>query len=109
VVLKAFSTIAAGLAVFLASWLLFQTRANNRWQLALEDKQDRIQALQASIQQGSVNLQAQQQQLDTARQLSEQVGPAILRDLAELGSKNSNIALAVFLQKHGVEFRPNAE
>ena len=53
-------------------------------------------------------MESQQQQIETATQLNTQIGPSILNELASLQIKNNNIALAVFLQKHGIKANPPA-
>lgn len=101
-------TLAAVLALVLSVWIVFQTFSNGKLQQGIEAKQDGILSAQGEIQNLQQQLQAQQQQIETANQLANQVGPAILNELASLQMKNNNIALAVFLQKHGVQLQNNA-
>lgn len=88
----------------MAVWFACGTAANGKLQDGVHAKEAEILALQSKIQALQQTVQAQQQQIDTSNQLANQVGPAILRELFELQAKNRNIALAVFLQKHGVQF-----
>jgi uncharacterized protein YlxW (UPF0749 family) len=104
---KASFTIAAVLALVLSVWIVFQTFSNSSLQQAIQLKQEEIQVAQNEIQSLQQQLQAQQQSVEAASQLANQAGPAILNELASLQVKNNNIALAVFLQKHGVEIRNN--
>lgn len=98
------SAFAAGLALALSVWLGLGTLGNSGRQDGVRAREAEILALQSRIQGLQQRLQAQQQQIDTGNQLAAQTGPAILRDLMDLQAKNRNIALAVFLQKHGVGF-----
>ena len=101
-------TIAAVLALVLLVWIVFKTFSNSSLQQAIQLKQEEIQAAQNEIQSLQQQLQSQQQLVEAAAQLANQAGPAILNELAGLQVKNNNIALAVFLQKHGVGVRNNA-
>jgi peptidoglycan hydrolase CwlO-like protein len=94
--------LAALAAVGLAVWIFISTLGNTSLQQGIQAQQDQILALQTEIQSLQQELQAQQKQIETASQLNTQIGPAILNELANLQVKNNNIALAVFLQKHGV-------
>jgi SMC interacting uncharacterized protein involved in chromosome segregation len=98
------SAFAAALPLAMSLWLAFATLGNARLQEGGRAKEEEIQTLRSKIQALEQRLQEQQQQIDTTNQLANQIGPAILRDLVDLQAKNGNIALAVFLQKHGVQF-----
>lgn len=98
------SALATGLALAMSLWLAFGTLGNAKLQEGVRAKEAEIQTLRSNIQALEQRLQAQQQEIDTTNQLANQIGPAILRDLVDLQAKNGNIALAVFLQKHGVKF-----
>ncbi len=98
-------TLVAVLALVLSLWIVFQTFGNSKLQQDIQTRQDRIQAVQSEIQTLQQQLQSQQQQIESANQLANQAGPAILNEIATLQLKNNNIALGVFLQKHGVQVR----
>ena len=100
--------IVALAAVGLALWILISTVGNSRTQQGIQAQQDQILALQSEIQALQEQLQSQQQQIETATQLNTQIGPSILNELASLQIKNNNIALSVFLQKHGIRANPPA-
>jgi TolA-binding protein len=102
------ANIVALAAVGLAFWILISTVGNSRIQQGIQAQQDQILTLQSEIQTLQQQLQSQQQQIETASQLNTQIGPAILNELATLQFKNNNIALAVFLQKHGIQANPPA-
>jgi len=101
-------TLTALLALALSVWIVFQTFGNSKLQQEIQAKEVEIQLIQTEIQSLQQQIQAQQQQIETANQLANQAGPAILNEIAALQLKNNNIALGVFLQKHGVQIRQNA-
>jgi uncharacterized protein YlxW (UPF0749 family) len=100
-------TLTALLALVLSAWIVFQTFGNSKLQQEIEAKEGEIQLIQSEIQSLQQQIQTQQQQVETANQLATQAGPAILNEIATLQLKNNNIALGVFLQKHGVQVRPS--
>lgn len=102
------STASAGLALLLSLWLLIGTWSNHSAQRKLQSQQDEIQSRQLAIQSQQQQLQAQQQQIDAGAQLANQVGPAMLRDLAELSVANKNNKITELLKKYGLEVNPNA-
>ncbi len=93
---------SAALSLGLGVWFLTGTLSNQTLQRGLQKQQDDIQARQLAIQTFQQQLQLQQQRIDAAAQLSNQTGPAIIRDLAELQLANNNRSLARVLQKHGI-------
>lgn len=101
-------TLTALLALALSGWIVFQTFGNSKLQQEIQAKEVEIQLIQTEIQSLQQQIQAQQQQIETANQLANQAGPAILNEIATLQLKNNNIALGVFLQKHGVQIRQSS-
>jgi len=57
------------------------------------------QSLQAEIQKQQLELQKQQEQINTGNQISQQVGPNLLRDMAVVSLKNDK--MKALLGKHG--------
>lgn len=57
------------------------------------------QSLQAEIQKHQLELQKQQEQINTGNQISQQVGPNLLRDMAVVSLKNEK--MKALLGKHG--------
>lgn len=102
---NALFALAALLALVLSASIVFQTVGNSKLQQAGQAKDAEIQAIQTEIQTLQQQLQTQQKQIESANQLANQAGPAILSELATLQVKNNNMALGVFLQKHGVQVR----
>ncbi len=105
--IQLFSIGSAGLSVLLGLWFLGSSFGNQGLQRTLQKKQDDIQARQQAIQTQQQQLQAQQQQIDAGTQLSQQVGPAMIRDLAALQLEKNNLKIAQLLQKYGIEATPN--
>ena len=99
------STASAGLAVLLSLWLLVGTWGNHSAQRRLQGQQEEIQSRQLAIQSQQQQLQLQQQRIDSGAQLANQLGPAMLRDLAALQLQNKNQKIADLLKKYGVEAR----
>lgn len=102
---NALFALAALLSLVLSASIVFQTVGNSKLQQAGQAKDAEIQAIQTEIQTLQQQLQTQQKQIESANQLANQAGPAILSELATLQVKNNNMALGVFLQKHGVQVR----
>jgi hypothetical protein len=99
------SIASTGLALLLSLWFLVGTWSNQSTQRGLQKQQDEIQARQLTIQNQQQQLQAQQQQIDSGSQLANQVGPAMIRDLAALQLQNKNKDIADLLKKYGIEAR----
>ncbi len=101
------STASCSIAVLLSLWFLVSNWSNQNLQRGLQQQQDEIQATQLTIQSKQQQLQAQQQVIDASSQLANQVGPAMIRDLASLQIQNKNQAIATLLKKYGIEAKPN--
>ena len=99
------SIASCGLALLLSLWFLVGNWSNQSHQRGLQKQQDDIQARQLTIQNQQQQLQAQQQQIDSGAQLANQVGPAMIRDLAALQLENKNQDIADLLKKYGIEAR----
>lgn len=97
------STASCGLALLLSLWFLFGTWSNQSFETKLLKRQDEIQAHQLTIQEQQQQIQAQQQQIEASAQLQNQIGPAMLRDLAQLSVTNKNNKITELLKKYGME------
>ncbi len=97
------STASCGLALLLSVWFLVGTWANQSTEGKLLKQQDEIQAHQLAVQSQQQQLQAQRQQMEGAAQLQNQIGPAMLRDLAQLSVSNKNTKITNLLKKYGLE------
>jgi hypothetical protein len=91
---------ASGISVLLGLWFLGSSFGNQGLQRTLQKKQDDIQAQQQE-------LQSQQQLIDAGSQLAQQVGPAMIRDLAALQLDKNNKKIAQLLLKYGIEAKAN--
>ncbi|MFY8268179.1 MAG: hypothetical protein ACOVLK_02170 [Terrimicrobiaceae bacterium] len=100
------SLSAGALALLLSLWFLVGTWSNQSLQLGLQKQQDEIQARSLTIKNQQQQLQTQQQQIDSGAQLANQVGPAMIRDLAALQVENKNTKIAALLKKYGIEAAP---
>lgn len=98
---------ASGISVLLGLWFLGSSFGNQGLQRTLQKKQDDIQARQAAIQTQQQELQSQQQLIDAGSQLAQQVGPAMIRDLAALQLDKNNKKIAQLLLKYGIEAKAN--
>ena len=105
---NALFALTALLALILSASIVFQTFGTSKLQQDSQAKDTEIQVIQTEIQSLQQQLQAQQKLIESAKQLATQAGPAILNEIATLQMKNNNIALGVFLQKHGVQVRDTA-
>lgn len=103
--LKSVHTAASSLVVLLSLWLFVGSWSVHSKQGAVQSLQEKIQARQLAIQSQQQQLQVQQQRIDSGAQLANQLGPAMLRDLAALQLQNKNQKIADLLKKYGVEAR----
>jgi len=97
------STSSCSLALLLSLWYLAGTWSNQSTEGKLLKQQDEIQSHQLAIQSQQQQLQSQQQQIEAASQLQNQIGPAMLRDLAQLSVANKNTKITQLLKKYGLE------
>lgn len=98
-------TAVSSLVVLLSFWLFVGSWSFHSKQGAVQALQEKIQARQLAIQSQQQQLQLQQQRIDSGAQLANQLGPAMLRDLAALQLQNKNQKIADLLKKYGVEAR----
>ncbi len=96
------SSLAAGACLALSIWLFLAGRTSIDLQAELQRQQDSLQAQQLEVQLQRQKFQAQQDQINTAAQLAQQVGPAVVRDLGSLMIENKNDKIEALLAKHGV-------
>jgi len=102
-----FSIISAFAALCLSVWLVILSIANASSASGLQILQEEVMGRQQAVQNQQQQLQAQQQQIDSGAQLAQQVGPAVLKDLAAVQVQNKNIRIAELLKKHGLEVKEN--
>ena len=94
---------AAGVSLVLSIWLLIAGISNQGQQGRWQDQQKELinhQTELASLQQKA---QIQQQQIQAGKNLAEQVGPAVLKDIGGLVVQKKNDKLEGLLAKYGVK------
>ncbi|HEX8297252.1 MAG TPA: hypothetical protein VF593_13190 [Chthoniobacteraceae bacterium] len=102
------SISASALCLVLGIWLFILGRGNLQQQGDLQKLQQEAQAQQQVLQTKQQQAQAQQEQINAGTTISQQVGPALLRDMAVASTKNEK--MKSLLTKHGynVELKPDA-
>lgn len=85
------STLIAAVCFLLSCWFLSEIRSNVATQGLLQQKQEELNAQQQEIQTRNEKLQVQQNQVDLAGKLTQETGPALLRDLASVADTNFEI------------------
>ncbi len=96
-----FSIASAAVCLLLSVWLFFAGVANQGLQGELQQRQQELQNQQQAAQLQQQGLQAQQEQIQAGNTLSQQVGPAVLRDLGGLAVQNKNEKIRGLLAKYG--------
>ena len=93
------ATGASALSLLLGLWLFFLGGTNQGLQNDLQKFQQEVQSQQQILQVKQQQFQVQQEQINAAQQISQQVGPALLRDMAVASIKNDKIKK--ILSSHG--------
>ena len=93
------SVAAAALSLLMAVIILIVGQMNQGLQSDIQGKQKEVQAVQA-------DLQKQQEQINIANQISQQLGPNLLRDMAVVSLENNN--MKELLKKHGYNVQQQA-
>ena len=99
------ATGASALSLLLGIWLLFLSGTNQGLQSNLQKLQQEVQSQQQVLQVKQQQFQAQQEQINTAQQISQQVGPALLRDMAVASIKNDKIKKILTSHGYNVELK----
>lgn len=92
----------------LGVWVFAARQGNVGLQQELLEMQEKLTAQQVVVQKLQSDLQLQQQEIESGAQLAQQVGPAVLRDLASLQVENNNEQIKALLQKYGLQVQPAA-
>lgn len=95
------SIAAAALSLVLSVWLFVSSISNQGLQSQLQDQQQELLNQQQEIGTQQQKLQVQQQQIQVGRNLAEQVGPAILKDLATVAVQKKDEKIKGLLARHG--------
>jgi hypothetical protein len=99
------ATGASALSLLLGIWLFFLGGTNQSLQNDLQKLQQEVQSQQQILQVKQQTFQAQQEQINTAQQISQQVGPALLRDMAVASIKNDKIKKILTSHGYNVELK----
>lgn len=101
------STGAAVLCLVLGIWLFVLGGSSQGLQSELQKLQQEAQNQQQLLQAKQQQLQAQQEQINAGNTISQQVGPALLRDMATASIKNEK--MKNLLAKHGYNVELKAD
>ncbi len=101
-------SVAAGVSLLLSAWLFATSGMNQNLQAVLQQKQQELQSEQQEIQLHQQQFQAQQEQINQGIKLAQEVGPAVLKDLASLAVENNNETIKKLLTKYGVDLSKDA-
>lgn len=99
------STGASAISLILGIWLFFLSTTTQGLQGALQSQQQEAQNQQQALQTKQQQFQVQQQQIDAGNQISQQVGPALLRDMAVASIKNDKIKKILTSHGYNVELK----
>jgi hypothetical protein len=100
---------ASALGLLLSIWLFISNSTNSGLQGELQKKQTELQSEQQAVQIQNQQLQAQQEQIATGIRLAQEVGPAVLKDVAGLAVQNKNDSLKKLLGKYGITIQEGTE
>jgi hypothetical protein len=100
---------ASALGLLLSIWLFISNSTNSGLQEELRKKQDTLQGEQQAVQIENQKLQAQQEQITTGIRLAQEVGPAVLKDVAGLAVQNKNEPLKKLLGKYGITIQEGSD
>lgn len=95
--------IAAAISLLLGLYLYMQGWKNQGLQGNLQKLQQDVQTQQGVLAVKQQQLQVQQEQINTANTISQQVGPALLRDMAVASIKNDKIKKILTSHGYSVE------
>ena len=101
------STGTAVLCLLLGIWLFVLGGKSQGLQSELQKLQQEAQNQQQALQKKQAELQDQMAQINEGNTISQQVGPALLRDMATLSLKNEK--LKSLLSKHGYNVEVKAD
>ncbi len=97
----------ASLCLILGIWLLVLGGKSQGLQSELQKLQQEVQSQQQVLQEKQQKFQVQKGTIDRGTTISQQVGPALLRDMATLSVKNEK--LKNLLAKHGYNVEVKAD
>jgi uncharacterized protein YlxW (UPF0749 family) len=96
------SSLAGTLCLVASVFFFFFNKTTQELGAELQKKQQQLQTEQQALQVEQQKFQNQQQQINAGVQLAQQVGPAVLNDLAVLARDNKNEKIKTLLGKYGL-------
>lgn len=93
------STAAGALCLILGIWLLSISNTNRSLRGSLQDLQKRTLRHQKALQVQQRELQTQQEQINAGQTINQQVGPAVLQEMAAVSTKDEK--MKELLLRHG--------
>ena len=103
------ATGASAVSLLLGIWLFVLGGTNQSLQDDLQKRQQEVQSQQQILQVKQQTFQVQQQQIDAGNQISQQVGPAVLREMAVASIKNDKIKKILTSHGYNVELKDEAK
>lgn len=101
------STGASAICLLLGIWLFGIGVGNQGLQSDLQKLQQDVQNHQQVLQTKQQQLQVQQEQINAGNTISQQVGPALLREMAIVSAKDDK--MKKLLKNHGYEIKDEAK
>lgn len=96
------SAVLAALVLALSGRYYFVTMENARLRTEAFEFQQVVESLQPQLLAKRQVLQSQQEKLNKASAISQNIGPAVVADIRLSAEKNNNAKLKDLLQKYGV-------
>ncbi len=103
------ATGASAISLLLGVWLFFLSSSNQSLSGTLQLRQQEVQTQQQSLAVKQQTLQAQQEQINAGNTISQQVGPALLRDMAVASIKNDKIKKILTSHGYNIEMKDDAK
>ncbi|MEA3207308.1 MAG: hypothetical protein QOE70_365 [Chthoniobacter sp.] len=100
------STGASALCLLLGIWLFVLGLSNQGLQSNLQQLQQEVQNQQQILQVKQQQVQAQQEQINAGNTISQQVGPALLREMGVASIKNEKMKKVLAKHGYNVELKP---
>lgn len=99
------ATALAAISLLLGIWLFLLGSKNQDLQSANQKLQQEVQTQQQTLSIKQQTLQSQQEQINAGNTISQQVGPALLRDMAVASTKNDKIKKILTGHGYNVELK----
>ena len=104
-----FATGMSAICLLLGIWLFFLSNNNLALSNVLQQRQQESQTQQQALSVKQQTLQAQQERINEGNTISQQVGPALLREMAVASMKNDRIKRILTNHGYNVELKEDAK